>query len=169
MDELAGTSAAFMTMASDDPWLRAGKNALIPGVLCADWGPQRDYAAFTAAAEAVTRQAPRFAWRVWDATPVAHGTAGVGDCVGWPFAARNPPHRLNIGSHANVMVANSTHDSQTPLVNALSVWLQIPDARLLIADVDGHQSLIHSRCAFEAVARFLDDPKSAATTTLCPN
>jgi hypothetical protein len=53
MDELAGTSAAFMTMASDDPWLRAGKNALIPGVLCADWGPQRDYAAFTAAAEAV--------------------------------------------------------------------------------------------------------------------
>jgi len=84
-------------------------------------------------------------------------------------AARNPPHRLNVGSHANVMVANSTHDSQTPLVNALSVWLQIPDARLLIADVDGHQSLIHSRCAFEVVARFLDDPESAATTTLCPN
>jgi pimeloyl-ACP methyl ester carboxylesterase len=49
VDELAGTSAAFMTMASDDPWLRAGKNALIPGVLCADWGPQQDYAAFTAA------------------------------------------------------------------------------------------------------------------------
>jgi pimeloyl-ACP methyl ester carboxylesterase len=169
VDELAGTSAAFMTMASDDPWLRAGKNALIPGVLCADWRPQQDYAAFTAAAEALTRQAPRFAWRFWDATPVAHGTAGVGDCVGWPFAARNPPHRLNIGSHANVMVANSTHDSQTPLVNALSVWLQIPDARLLIADVDGHQSLIHSRCAFEVVARFLDDPESAATTTLCPN
>jgi len=67
------------------------------------------------------------------------------------------------------MVANSTHDSQTPLVNALSIWLQIPDARLLIADVDGHQSLIHSRCAFEAAARFLDNPESAATTTLCPD
>ncbi len=169
VDEFARASAAFMTMASDDPWLRAGKNALIPGVLCADWGPQRDYAAFAAAAEAVTRQAPRFAWRFWDATPVAHGTAGVGDCVGWPFAARNPPHRLNVGSHANVMVANSTHDSQTPLANALSVWLQIPDARLLIADVDGHQSLIHSRCAFEAVARFLADPRSVAATTLCQN
>jgi pimeloyl-ACP methyl ester carboxylesterase len=169
VDEMAGASAAFMSMASDDPWLRAGKNALIPGVLCADWGPQRDYAAFAGAAEAVARQAPRFAWRFWDSTPVAHGTAGVGDCVGWPFAARNPPHRLNIGSHANVMVANSTHDSQTPLVDALSIWLQIPDARLLIADVDGHQSLIQSRCAFEAIARFLDQPRSAATTTLCPN
>jgi len=42
VDELAGTSAAFMNMASDDP----------------------------------------FAWRFWDATPVAHGTAGVGDALG---------------------------------------------------------------------------------------
>jgi hypothetical protein len=82
MDELAGTSAAFMTMASDDPWLRAGKNALIPGVLCADWGPQRDYAAFTAAAEAVTRQTPRFAWRFWDATPVATARPGSAIALG---------------------------------------------------------------------------------------
>ena len=67
------------------------------------------------------------------------------------------------------MVANPTHDSQTPLINALAVWLQIPDARLLIADVDGHQSLANSHCAYEAIARFLDDPRSAATTTLCPN
>jgi len=148
LDELSGASTAFMTMASEDPWLRAGKNGLFRGVLCADWGPQRDYAAFTAAAEAVARQAPRFAWRFWDATPIAHGTAGVGDCVGWPFEARNPPHRLQIESHPNVIVANTTHDSQTPLINALSVWLQIPDARLLIADADGHQSLIYSRCAF---------------------
>ena len=47
------------------------------------------------------------------------------------------------------MVANGTHDPPTPLVNALSVWLQIPDARLLIANVDGHQSLVWSPCAFE--------------------
>ena len=55
---------------------------------------------------------------------------------------------MQIESHPNVIVANTTHDSQTPLINALSVWLQIPDARLLIADADGHQSLIYSRCAF---------------------
>ena len=92
VDELAGTSAAFMNMASDDPWLRAGKNALIPGVLCADWGPQQDYAAFTAAAEALTRQAPRFAWRFWDATPVAHGPRAAG----WSAATLcfDPPRQI---------------------------------------------------------------------------
>jgi hypothetical protein len=42
-------------------------------------------------------------------------------------------------------------------------------SRLLTADVDGHQSLIYSRCAFAAVARFLADPRSVATTTLCQN
>jgi hypothetical protein len=57
----------------------------------------------------------------------------------------------------------------TPLANALSVWLQIPDARLLIADVDGHQSLILLKCAFEAEARFLGMPTSVGTTTLCAN
>ncbi len=89
--------------------------------------------------------------------------------MGWPYEVRNPPHRLQVGSHPNVMVANNTHDSQTPLINALSVWLQIPDARLLIADADGHGSLANSQCAYEAIARFLNDPRSVATTTLCPN
>jgi hypothetical protein len=40
-------------------------------------------------------------------------------------------------------------------------------ARLLIAEVDGHQSLIWSRCAFEAMARFLADPAAMPSTTLC--
>jgi hypothetical protein len=41
----------------------------------------------------------------------------------------------------NLMVANTTHNPPTPLINALAVWLQILDARLLIADGDVHQSL----------------------------
>jgi hypothetical protein len=65
------------------------------------------------------------------------------------------------------MVANTTHDSQTPMINALSLWLQIPDARLLLADVDGHQSLINSQCAYEAMSRFFEDPASVEATTLC--
>jgi hypothetical protein len=67
------------------------------------------------------------------------------------------------------MVVNATHDPPTPLINALAVWLQIPEARLLIADVDGHQALTQSRCAYEAIARFLDDPASVPPTTICPN
>jgi TAP-like protein len=66
------------------------------------------------------------------------------------------------------MVASRTHDPATPLINALSTWLQILDARLLIADVDGHQSLILSACAFKTEARFLDDSSSVSTTTVCP-
>ena len=71
--------------------------------------------------------------------------------------------------HPNVMVANTTHDSRTPLANALSIRLQIPDRHLPIADVDGHRSLISPHCAFAAVARFLADPRSVATTTPCQN
>jgi hypothetical protein len=65
------------------------------------------------------------------------------------------------------MVANTTHDPPTPLTNAVSLYLQIPEARLLIADVDGHQSLLLSKCAYEADARFLADPKSVSSVTLC--
>jgi pimeloyl-ACP methyl ester carboxylesterase len=167
LDEL--TKVAALGGAAEDPWIVAGITGLLAGVQCADFGPQRDYAALIATGAAVAGRAPRFAWRFWDAAPVAHGATGVGDCVGWPFEATNPPHRLQVGSHPNVMVATGTHDPPTPLINAIAVWLQIPDARLLIADVDGHQSLAWSRCAFEAQLRFLRDPTSVSATTLCPD
>ena len=120
----AMTGAAALAGTADDPWNRVGKDGLFAGVLCADFGPQRDYAALTIAGAAVARATPRFAWKFWDASPLAHGTAGIGDCAGWPREASNPPHRLQAGSHPNVMVATPTHNSATPLVNALSVWLQ---------------------------------------------
>ncbi len=166
LDKLTKTASLSSTTA--DPWVDAGTIGLTAGVQCSDFGPQRDYAALVAAGAAVAGRAPRFTWRFWDAAPIAHGATGVGDCVGWPSEASNPPHRLQVGSHPNVMVANGTHDPATPLVNAMSVWLQIPDARLLIADVDGHQTIAWSRCAFEAQLRFLLDPTSVSTTTLCP-
>ncbi|MNC88689.1 TAP-like protein [compost metagenome] len=66
------------------------------------------------------------------------------------------------------MVLNAAHDPPTPLANALSIYLQIPESRLLIADADGHQGLVLSKCAYETAARFLDDPKSVSSITLCP-
>ena len=164
----AMTATASLASSSEDPHARAGKNGLFAGVLCSDYGPQRDYDALLTAGNSVALLAPRFAWKFWDSTPLAHATAGVGDCAGWPYAASNPPHRLQVGPHPNVMVASPTHDPATPLINALSVWLQIPQARLLIADVDGHQSLILSACAYKAEAKFLDDPASVSSTTICP-
>jgi pimeloyl-ACP methyl ester carboxylesterase len=166
LDALTGVVALGST--SDDPWVRAGKNGLFSGVLCSSFGPQDDYESLRAAGDAVALLAPRFAWKFWDGTPLAHGTAGTGDCAGWPLPASNPPHTLQISPNPNVLVANPTHDPATALSNALSVWLQIPQARLLLADVDGHQSLLLSQCAYETMASFLADPTSLASTTLCP-
>jgi pimeloyl-ACP methyl ester carboxylesterase len=166
--EMLKKMAATATLGSDDdPWLSAGKDGLFRAVICADYGPQRDYARLAATADALAKAAPRFVWKFWDSTPMAHASAGIGDCAGWPRDAANPPHQLKVGPHRNVMVANPTHDPATPLASAVSVWLQIPEARLLIADVDGHQSLPLSKCAYEAQARFLVDPGSASSTTLC--
>jgi hypothetical protein len=46
-------------------------------------------------------------------------------------------------------------------------WIGYHDVRLLIADVDGHQSLPLSKCAYDAEARFLADPDAVSSTTLC--
>jgi hypothetical protein len=144
-----------------DPGLQSGDLGLFRGVLCADFGPQDGYEALAADNAALAEQAPHFAWLYSLELP--------GSCAGWPRAATNPPHRLQVGPHPNVLVANGTHDPATPLVAAVAVWSQIPQARLLIADVDGHQVLPVSRCAFEAEVRFLSDPSSLPTTTFCPN
>jgi pimeloyl-ACP methyl ester carboxylesterase len=168
LDEL--TRIGSLASRDEDPQVRAGKNAILPGVFCSDYGPQRDYAALLDAGATVARLAPRFAWKFWVATPLELSSAGVLMCAGWPHEARNPPHRLPAGgSYPNVMVANPTYDPPTPLSNAVSVWLQIPEARLLIADADGHQSLVVSRCAFDAHLRFLLDPASTPPVTLCPD
>jgi len=118
-----------------------GALGLFLGVTCSDEGPQSDYASLVSTYTPILASSPRFAWKFWDATPQTHGTAGVGDCVGWPDPATNPPHVLNVGPHPNVLVANDLHDPATSIVYARAVWAQIPQARLLTADADGHQSM----------------------------
>jgi pimeloyl-ACP methyl ester carboxylesterase len=160
-ESLAASPEPAASPVLPDPALQSGELGLFRGVLCADYGPQNDYAALAADNAVLADQAPHFAWLYSLELP--------GSCAGWPRAATNPPHRLQVGPHPNVLVANGTHDPATPLVAAVAVWLQIPQARLLIADVDGHQVLPVSRCAFETEVRFLSDPSSLPTTTFCPN
>lgn len=171
LDEIAAVLARGNTIIApgEDPTTIAGRGGLFLGVLCGDWGPQDDYDALLAASATVARLAPRFAWKYWDPTPQPHATASVPGCAGWPIAAGNPPHPFRIGPQPNVLVANASYDPATPLTNALSVWLQIPEARLLIAEADGHQSWIVSRCAFDAELGFLLDPASAPPVTICPD
>jgi len=152
---------------SEDPWLRTGKDGLFRGVMCSDYGPQRDYAKFLSISDMLTKFAPRFAWKFWDSSPMVHASAGIGDCAGWPREARNPPHPIKTAPRRDILMSNATHDSATPLANALSIYLQIPEARLMIADTDGHGSLAVSNCAYEIDARFIADPTSLSSITLC--
>jgi pimeloyl-ACP methyl ester carboxylesterase len=171
LDEIADVLARANTVIApgEDPTTIAGRGGLFLGVLCGEWGPQDDYDALLTASATVTRLATRFSWKFWDPTPQPHATASVAGCAGWPRPDGNPPHPIRIGPHPNVMVANPSYDPATPLVNALSLWLQIPEARLLIAEADGHQSWNVSRCAFDAALGFLLDPASAPPYTICPN
>ena len=122
------------------PGCASARTVFSAAVFCSDYGPQRDYAKLSATGHA--------------------GQGGAALCLEIleldadssrlgrrrhlrRLAARggNPPHLLKVGPRRDVMVANTTHDPPTPLANAVSLYLQIPEARLLIADVDGHQSL----------------------------
>jgi hypothetical protein len=126
-----------------------------------------DYDAFVKAGQTAVREAPRFAWRYWDWTPMAHMGPGAADCTGWSRPAKNPPHILHVGWHRNIMVANPARDPSTALPNALAVHRQIPGSVLLIADVDGHQTLVRSQCSYDAMVKFLNDPKSVPARILC--
>lgn len=153
--------------ASQDPQLTAGEGGLYAGVVCADYGPVNDYDAFVKAGQTAVREAPRFAWRYWDWTPIAHKGPGAADCTGWSRPSTNPLHVLRVGWHRNVLVANPARDPSTALPNALAVHQQIPGSVLLIADADGHQTLVRSRCSYAAMEKFLNDPKSVPATILC--
>jgi pimeloyl-ACP methyl ester carboxylesterase len=162
------TNIGSLASTSGDPQVQAGKKAIIQGVYCGTYGPERDYAALLDTYANVARLAPRFAWKFWVATPLELASAGTLMCAGWPNEASDPPHRLQISPHPNVLVATATYDPPTPLVSATSVWLQIPEAKLFIADTDGHQAFLVSRCAFEYVRDFLIDPTSAQPVDVCP-
>jgi pimeloyl-ACP methyl ester carboxylesterase len=151
-----------------DPSVLGGATGLFLGVTCGDEGPQSDYTALLSAYAPIFQNSPLFAWKFWDATPYLHLGAGVGDCIGWPYAAGNPPHVLKVGPHPNVLVASTLHDSATSIAYALAVWKQIPQARLLTADTDGHQSMFNSQCAFEKIRSFLIDNKTLPEKTMCP-
>ena len=171
LDAMAGAAAPEEHRGGAIPGFLPGRRAdLCTGVLCADFGPQRDYRrALPLRREAIARQAPRFAWRFWDATSTGAVRPAWETALGGPTKSGTPHTTLLAGGGAPQCAGGEpAYDSQTPLINALAVWLQIPEARLLIADVDGHQSLVWSRCAFEAMARFLADPDIGLVDHLVP-
>ncbi len=167
LDALTKAAEQARGGAAPDAQLSAGEEGLYAGVVCSDYGPINDYDAFVKTGEIVMGEAPRFAWRYWSWTPLAHKGPGAGDCIGWERPATNPIHVLHTGRHRNVMVANPAHDTSTALPNALAVHQQIPGSVLVIADADGHQTLVRSQCSFDLMLKFWNDPASVLPTTIC--
>jgi pimeloyl-ACP methyl ester carboxylesterase len=132
---------------------------LFQGVICSDYSATGDFRRLSRPVDQLSRIAPRFGpWKYWDV---------VAGCLGYP-APTDRPHPLHVEQAANVLVGSNTHDPATPLINALSVWRQLPGADLLEADTDGHQGLVMSSCAADAYLGFLDDPSSLPPLTECP-
>ncbi|MBV9646154.1 MAG: alpha/beta fold hydrolase [Candidatus Eremiobacteraeota bacterium] len=167
LNALTKAASAGRGSAAEDPQLLAGKNGLYAGVVCADFGPENNYDALMPMGKSAMREAPRFAWKYWDWTPLAHSTSGALDCTGWSRPPTNPPRTLRVGRHTNVMVASSRYDPATSFTNALSVHHQIPGSAFLIFEGDGHQSFFQSNCALEAMIRFWKDPHAVDSTTVC--
>ena len=152
---------------NDDPALRLGKDGLIRGVFCSDYGPQRDYAKLAATGDMLAKAAPRFVWKFWNSSPIANASAGVGVCVGWPREASKPAASLE-GRAAPRRHGVEPHTRSADAACQCGLGLSA-DPRSAAADRRRRRasSLLLSKCAYETDARFLADPKSVSSVTLC--
>jgi len=67
----------------------------------------------------------------------------------------DPRHFLDVNGAPPSLIVNSTHDSSTSYVWALSMQAQIPRSVLLTRDGDFHLSYFISPCARQAIDRYL--------------
>jgi pimeloyl-ACP methyl ester carboxylesterase len=77
-------------------------------------------------------------------------------CVGWPLAAHNPPHRLHVSSRIPpILMVNATHDPSTAYVWAQVLHRQLPHSVLLTRRGDGHTSYLNPGATQTAINAFL--------------
>ncbi len=77
-------------------------------------------------------------------------------CVGWPLAAHNPPHRLHVSSQIPpILMVNATYDPSTVYVWAKGLHLQLPHSVLLTRRGDGHTSYLNPGATRTAINAFL--------------
>jgi pimeloyl-ACP methyl ester carboxylesterase len=77
-------------------------------------------------------------------------------CVGWPLAAHNPPHRLHVSSQIPpILMVNATYDPSTAYVWAKVLHRQLPHSVLLTRRGDGHTSYLNPGATRMAINAFL--------------
>ena len=91
LKKMAATATLSTT---DDPWLRLGKDGLFRAVICADYGPQRDYAKLAATADAAGQGRAAFRLEVLGLL-ARWRTPRPGSAVAPAGRAMRPTRRIN--------------------------------------------------------------------------
>lgn len=77
-------------------------------------------------------------------------------CAAWPYRAAIDPSTLQVRAVPPVLVVSATHDPATPLRWGKALAAQLPGARLLVREGDGHTSYADGNlCIDRAVDAFL--------------
>jgi len=141
---LLAYSDAYLDRGADGSY--ANSDEANAAVSCLDHEGPRTEAAWFAAGQAVTAQAPRLGRAiVYDSLP----------CAFWPEPARAPVAVGGRGAPA-VIVIGGTHDPATPYAWAQHLAALLPTGRLLTRDGDGHTSYgAGEPCVQQAVDAYL--------------
>jgi pimeloyl-ACP methyl ester carboxylesterase len=145
----AALAALEQALGPDDLWLGRYENQVEaqPGVACSDTDNPDRYSAWSAAGQAADAQFGYFGrlW-TWASSPCAEWEGVDSARYTGPFTAR---------TSAPVLVVGTRFDPATRYEGAQRVDQLLPRARLLTVQGWGHTSLGLSRCADNAIARYL--------------
>ncbi|GIG61508.1 peptidase [Longispora fulva] len=80
---------------------------------------------------------------------------GTQYCAYWPVRPTVAPHAINAPGTPTILLLNNTRDAATPLSGAEAVAEALEDARLVVADADGHIAYGNGACVDRIVNEFL--------------
>jgi len=128
-----GDGTVLLTLS--DSYLQRGPNGYANiseanlAVNCLDRPWPRDTAAYTALAERVARDAPRFGPSI--------ALSGLG-CAAWPVPPVGRPHPVRAPGSPPVVVIGTTRDPATPYAWSVALARQLDNGVLLTYEGDGH-------------------------------
>ncbi|NUR29063.1 MAG: alpha/beta hydrolase, partial [Catenulispora sp.] len=104
----------------------------------------------------------------WAYAPPMYDQNSAPACAQWPVerVSRYSGSYRAAGS-APILVIGTTHDPDTPYVDAVALSHTFDNARLLTFDAEGHTAFGRSACATDAVAAYLTDLTLPKVGTVC--
>ncbi|MEV4317157.1 alpha/beta hydrolase [Actinocrispum sp. NPDC049592] len=131
-----------------------------PAIWCSDWSWQVD-------GFAELDRYRRTLARIYPHTRISPFWSDVTSCLGWPFPASNPQHRLDVHGAPTILVVKGKYDVATPRDWNFAVSQQIRNSVLLQYDGVGHGQFRNSKCAKGKIESYLIDRGLPAPGTHC--